>query len=247
MTEAEIWELVEPIALAARQRFAETSQAVASIEARLDDLEKLSSALESRAGAISDGGDRLAAGAIGMVDAKLDPIDEKLKECLVFLGTTDLAIQSPDQRLAEVRTAITGLVDDTLELISQVPDVTDSVIAPIEKAVSDATEHKDKLTSTASDALGEAGDAVDRLVDSLGQQIPAVADPIAKLIDETFGEQLTEMAEDADAVLSAVESLVEKAGSTIETALGSITNILEQINKIVQPLDPAFDAFEILS
>lgn len=235
-----------PIVQALELKVDEQDDILLRMEVKVTKFEGLLKAIQSRSVAVLEGKDTLEAEAVAVIDGYLAPIDERLEEARELLSALSFVID-PGALQLEVTEKISALVDSTGDLGQQVEEVIDDIGGAFIDTLNEVETKRDELVEQAKTSLEEAEEAATNLAERLSEAIPDVISPVAQLIDEDFGNRLQSMTDQADALLSSVEGLIENASGALESSLGGVMDLLEQINQIVQPLDPAFDAIEILN
>lgn len=179
----------------------------------------------------------------GLMD-KLDEVEDKLGPAAFHLEWDEEAIASAEEGAIQIATEV---VEAAAGTIGQVQNLTEQATEKIINAMQDIGEKFGDLVDKASEASERTEQAQEQLLALLETNIPDLGDLVNELVGAAFSERLKEMTQDIDAVLEKVEAFVDAATSEVVDRLAGVSETLQVVNDIVQPLEPAFDAFEILN
>jgi hypothetical protein len=138
-----------------------------------------------------------------------------------------------------------GLVaTSAMEVAGEIDAASQNAAAAFLEARTRIDDAVSSLVNQAKDYGQQARSAMDRYKDSLDRGIPDLATLVGDLLDDAVTSKLRALTEAIFAVLERLESMVEAVTGELTQALGGVSSILEEINAIVRPFEPAFDAFE---
>ncbi|MEM9670602.1 MAG: hypothetical protein AAF950_16925 [Pseudomonadota bacterium] len=246
MTEEELTAALSPVLDELRNQASAEKSALDAAERKIAAHEALLARVSAMATKAPEGIEGLEAAAFGVIEDHLRPAEAKLEAASTTIASLDFVVQSQGAADSESAGLLNDLVSGAEDYLDQIVTVFDPVDTAFEVSVDDVQTKTSELRDLVTETIDDAITAADALQNRLGQGIPEATAPVAQLIDSEFGAELQRMAEQADALIANVERLVSGASDALETGLGGVTDLLQEVNKLVQPLDPAFDAMEIL-
>lgn len=176
--------------------------------------------------------------------AKIDQVEDKLGPAAFTLDWNAASVDAAEEGAASAAARVVNAAQQT---IGQLTDLTEAATTQITDAMQDIATGFESLVDEATEASVRTEQAQDKLLDLMETKIPDLGDLVNDLVGNAFSARLKEMTEDIDAVLDKVEKFVDSATSEVTGRLAGVSDLLQAVNDIVQPLEPAFDAFEILT
>jgi len=98
-----------------------------------------------------------------------------------------------------------------------------------------------------SQANQQAIDSANNLIETLEESIPTVGDSVAILLEQHFAQEVEKQVRSVLDVLNQLEEIVSGVGERLIGQLGEVADVVEEINQIIEPLDPALKLFDDLS
>lgn len=244
--------------LAARlmSRLDPTEKMLGDMDSALDRFDELATKLDGLANRITEGSAIMASGpdeerARAFLEARLAPLHAALDEVERGLGPkfleldwNETAEDAAEQASGDALQMFIGAAD---KVSDDATNLADEAVSTLVKTLSDAREALDDLITAGDDAADDAGATVDALISAMEQGIPDLGDIVDKLVGEAFNARLQELTGNINEVLDRVEDLVDAAGADVIGRIQGVADVMSQINEIIQPMQPAFDAFEALS
>lgn len=176
------------------------------------------------------------------LEAFTGPINATIAEASAKLDTASFVVDLPAEHIEddvfsainEHADAISGFVDDVVgdfnEKFDVVEDMVDTVV---EQLVSTGQVYQDSVSET-----------LDDLKEAMGSGIPSLSQVVGNLFDSILSQKLGNMVEEINNVLDKLEEVVKNVVGKILGKIGDVMDVLETVNEIVQPFEPAFDVFE---
>lgn len=178
-----------------------------------------------------------------LLDTFTAPLNETLLKTNAKLDAVSFVVEVPSEDLQEGDVfeikqhadAITQFVTDVLgDFDTKFEEAEDMIDSVVEQLV----ETGEGYQTSVSDTLGS-------LKETMGEGIPSLSQIIGDLFDSILSEKMNEMVTAITSILDKLEKVVHQVVGQILGSIGGVMDVLMQINEIIQPLDPAFDAMEL--
>jgi hypothetical protein len=242
---------------------AEIARALADGEARLDGMESALNAAEEIVEVVEGLGARLTrvaalisdtdpeeraetyvAASFAPLDVALTEVEEALPPAAFDIAWDETAADEVEGAVGDALGEFTEAADSATETIATAATETTSQIVETLGTVHDRFSG---VLAEATQASVSAREGHERLQELMSKQMPDLSGFVRELVGQVFAEKLRALAARINSVLTHIETLVDSAAAEIIDRLSAVADLLEEINNIVQPLEPAFDAFEILN
>lgn len=170
------------------------------------------------------------------------PIDGTIKEASAKLDAVSFDVDLPAEEIedeifsdiTEHADAITGFVDEIVDVFDEKFDLVEGMVDTV----------VDQLVSTGQVYQESVSETLDDLKEAMGSGIPSLSQVVGNLFDSILSQKLDDMVEEINNVLDKLEAVVKTVVSKILGAIGSVMEVLQAVNEIVEPFEPAFDVIE---
>lgn len=232
------------------------STLIDGMEEQLEDLEKFADQVQelarhaSAAAAImadssnEDRAQTFAANAFLPLHDAIDDIQDAIGPAFLELSWDE----APDGAGEEAGKSALGAFSETAdEALSETQDLCGTAVAGLATAMANVRSTLQDLLDEGDSISDDVGEACDTFIEIMSEGIPDFGQIVDDLVGAQFQSRLTELTENINAVLDQADALVSAAGVDVIAKIGGVMDSIEEINNLIQPLEPVFDAYQAVA